>query len=274
MPTATRTIADGSIITLQQPMQMDPELLRHIILHRSGEKKTATASTAEDEVAVIAKITDWKIWCGLTEVRASVFIGNTEDGDSIVTARIPIKRIEFIRSLPIIVSLKAAQKLMPALLSTITDIEAGEALSADMNNKGGKGVIIGIVDFGCDFAHMNFLNGTKSRILKLWDQRSLQKNSITKYGKLHNQNEINDALTKSNPYVYLGYTPPKASHGTHVMDIAAGNGNGTKIPGVAPESDIIFVELENSDISFEGFEIVGNLGDSVHLLEALEFNFC
>lgn len=34
----------------------------------------------------------------------------------------------------------------------------------------GQGVIVGVVDFGCDFAHSSFRNGQASRILALWDQ--------------------------------------------------------------------------------------------------------
>lgn len=58
------------------------------------------------------------------------------------------------------------------------------------------------------------------------------------------------------------------------MDIAAGNGQGTGVPGVAPEADIIFVDLDGSDIPWEGQDVVGtNFGDSVQLLEAMNFIF-
>lgn len=36
----------------------------------------------------------------------------------------------------------------------------------------GRGAIVGVVDFGCDFAHPSFRNETKSRILALWDQNA------------------------------------------------------------------------------------------------------
>jgi len=76
------------------------------------------------------------------------------------------------------------------------------------------------------------------------------------------------------PYNALGYQPEMASHGTHVMDIAAGNGGGSNVPGVAPEADMIFVHVDSSDVPWSGADVVGrNFGDSVHLLEALRFIF-
>ena len=36
----------------------------------------------------------------------------------------------------------------------------------------GADVIVGVVDFGCDFAHLSFRKGTTSRILALWDQNA------------------------------------------------------------------------------------------------------
>ena len=55
-------------------------------------------------------------------------------------------------------------------------------------------------------------------------------------------------------------------HGTHVMDIAAGNGRAGGPAGVAPEADLVFVHLADS-----GTGGLANLGDSVRLLEAVDF---
>jgi subtilisin family serine protease len=67
---------------------------------------------------------------------------------------------------------------------------------------------------------------------------------------------------------------PKGSHGTHVTDIAAGNGAGSGVPGVAPEADIAFVHPALSDISWSGEGVVGVFfGDSVQQPEAVKFLF-
>ena len=63
---------------------MDPKLQQAILLNRSGLKKSPTSSTSEDEISVIASVTNQAAWNELTEVRASMLgwlILNFEDGE-------------------------------------------------------------------------------------------------------------------------------------------------------------------------------------------------
>lgn len=140
----------------------------------------------------------------------------------------------------------------------------------------GTGVVVGIIDWGCDFDHPQFKHPDGStRLLALWDQRGSpppQARSYYGYGTVHSNRRINRALAGANPYRALGYHPADAdsdghgAHGTHVMDIAAGNGLGRGPMGVAPEADLIFVHLAD-----RGTGGLANLGDSVRILEALDF---
>ncbi len=143
-------------------------------------------------------------------------------------------------------------------------------------------MILGIVDFGLDFAHPNFRKATGStRLAALWDQRGQpREDSPYGYGRLYGRAEINRALKTKDPYAALDYGGRgdpywlSGTHGTHVTDIAAGNGRGTGTPGVAPEAEIAFVDLAASDIPWEGEGVVNSsFGDSVQLLEALTFLF-
>jgi hypothetical protein len=54
-----------------------------------GWKPSATVSTSEGEIAVIAKVSDRDAWFARSEVFEGAELGNFEDG-AIVTARIPI----------------------------------------------------------------------------------------------------------------------------------------------------------------------------------------
>jgi subtilisin family serine protease len=128
-----------------------------------------------------------------------------------------------------------------------------------------KGVIVGVVDYGCDFAHRNFRNedgGT--RLLYLWDQNEKEGNGPRAnpppevgFGREFDRLGIDEALKAEDPYGVLAYDPdendyqPRArssgAHGTHVMDIAAGNGRGTGFPGIAPKADLIFVQIRKFD---------------------------
>jgi subtilisin family serine protease len=265
-------------IQLQESFtDIDPRIQLHLDRRARGLVPPATASTAEGEIAVIAKVSDLTSWLNRSEVFAGANLGNTPDGAHIVTARVPLNRIEILRQLPYVQSLKASQILKPALKSTIEEIKARVDLLPPLaQGQQGKGVIVGIIDYGCDFLHQNFRNpdGT-TRILALWDQTALSGTSgHLGYGRVYTQAEINAALRSVDPYTSLGHDPGRASHGTHVMDITCGNGNGSRVPGVAPQADIIFVQISASDIPWQGSDVVGsNFGGSVQLLEATQFIF-
>ncbi|MFN4090716.1 MAG: S8 family serine peptidase [Alphaproteobacteria bacterium] len=121
----------------------------------------------------------------------------------------------------------------------------------------GRGVVIGVVDYGCDFAHRNFRHADgRTRIGWLWDQNGEGGIPEADYGREFDAAAIDRALAAPHPYVALGYDPHanyyragkvEAAHGTHVLDIAAGNGLGTGCAGMAPAADIVFVQLRRYD---------------------------
>jgi subtilisin family serine protease len=262
---------------------LDPRLQWWVARRRAGENKAATASTSANEVAVIARVTQPSKWEALSEVRAPGVIGRTSDKQTIVTGRIPITRVEAVRRQPFVKSLKAAQDLERQLDATIQETKARPAdLPAGHRASGGEGVVVGIIDYGGDFAHQNFrrADGT-TRLLALWDQNaSATASSPFGYGREHSAAAINLALQQPDPYAALGYDPTiydddfdPGAHGTHVMDIAAGNGRGTAVPGMAPAADLIFVNISHT-VDPTGTAVVGkSFGDSVRLLEAAKYIF-
>jgi len=140
----------------------------------------------------------------------------------------------------------------------------------------GQGVVIGVVDWGFDFAHPDFLNPDGStRILALWDQRSRPHQIPPQpygYGVVYTQADINQALQTSDPYKTLGYHPAEVdpngegTHGTHVASIAGGNGCSGGPVGVAPKANFVFVHM--GTVAAQKRD---NLGNSVALLEAVDF---
>lgn len=260
--------------------EMDPRLQWCVERHQRGLTPAATASTEAGEVAVIAKVADPVAWQSLSEVREGAYLGGGEElGGWLVTGRVPVSRLEHVRRQ--VISLKAAQGVRPALTATVQEIEASlDRLPPGSDGRQGAGVIVGIVDFGCDFAHQNFRNadGT-TRLLAIWDQAGVATpTSPFGYGRVYNRDDINQALGAADPYAALGYGPTpdtpqsRGNHGTHVMDIAAGNGRGSGVTGVAPEADLIFVELSASDIPWQSSSVVDStFGDSVQLAEAMQF---
>ena len=132
--------------------------------------------------------------------------------------------------------------------------------------------IVAVLDWGIDFAHPNFRNPDGStRFLAIWDQSYNSRRGLAPYGygRLVTREQINRALQSTTPYQTLRYHPGKSdtrgtgTHGTHVMDIAAGNGR-LGPAGVAPNADLIFVHLASRETP------TGTLGDSARILEALD----
>jgi subtilisin family serine protease len=129
----------------------------------------------------------------------------------------------------------------------------------------GKGCVIAVIDWGCDFAHPDFRTpGGGTRLIALWDQRSEGEGNPYGYGRIHSREAIDRALAETDPFEALGYRPTlgPASHGTHVLGIAAGNGAAGGPAGIAPEADIVFCHLGSGG---------GDLGSSIELLEAIHF---
>jgi hypothetical protein len=267
-------------------VQMDPHLVRASRrTPKYGIRKVATSSTGEGEMAVIARVTDLEMFNKRTG--RDIKSGIKGDGDEIVIARIPADEnyVESLRHEPCVKSLKAATRIRPLAepLSAET-LGSIESFVREKPRNGGKGVIVGIVDFGLDVGHRNFRNDDGStRILALWDQKAAPGGKSPErfgYGRLFERDEINEALGAPDPGKALGYDLPKGdlfeagAHGTYVADVAAGNGLGSGRAGVAAEAEIVFVDLATCGLTSQGAQAVGgSFGDSVQLLEAVQFIF-
>jgi subtilisin family serine protease len=263
---------------------MDPRLQRLLQRREQGLSSPSTASTGEGEIAVIARVSNVAEWEGMSEVRMGATLGATPDGSLVVTGRIPTQRVEAVRQHSVVRSLKATQRLRPVLQSSIDETNGSrDRLPAGAQGGQGTGVVVGIVDYGCDFAHQNFRNEDGStRIAAIWHQggEPATPESPFRYGRLYGRAEIDAALAAADLYEALGYGPAPdrgrvvGSHGTHVMDIAAGNGRGSQVAGFAPNAEIVFVEAATTDIPWVGRETVdAEFGDSTQLLEAIQFIF-
>ena len=264
---------------IDENVQLDPRLQITLDRQARNAMRTDVSSNPQGDIAVLAVVNDPKVWEDRTDFRPVAELGKTRDGKNwIVSARVPLSRLADIRADPRVVSLKGAQQTGPSLHKTVPEILAAPD-NLPAGSRRGKGAVVGIIDYGCDFAHLNFRNpdGT-TRIEALWDQSgTLEGKSTVQFGRVYSRAAINAALKSADPYGALGYNPDprqEGMHGTHVMDIAAGGGRGSDVSGVAPEATIIFVHLSTDDIPWTGeASLTTKLGDSVHLVEALDWIF-
>ncbi len=117
----------------------------------------------------------------------------------------------------------------------------------------GRGILIGVVDSGIDYALEDFRNpdGT-TRIRALWDQ-TIPGNPPEGYtiGTEYTQEQINEAL-QANQQARYDIVPSRdvSGHGTAVAGIAAGNGRRRtdtgsigQNAGTAPESELLVVKM-------------------------------
>ena len=197
---------------------------------------------------------------------------------NVVTCRVPVEGLVALRNDVVVDSLKASRIVAAPgdVPDDDLDYVEGEGDTrprrpAAIAERGARAVVC-VLDWGCDFAHPNFRRADGStRLLALWDQRrpAVSDNRYG-YGTIWSAADIDRALRERDPYAALGYHPAEAeqsatlgSHGTHVMDTAAGSGNPS---GIAPDASLVFIHL-----SSRGASPLGNLGDSVRVLEAVDF---
>jgi hypothetical protein len=210
---------------------------------------------------------------------------------TVATCRLRAADVMAVRASPLVISLKAARRLVGGHVDTRVPSEISSTSSRlDSDNRRdpgleptGAGVVIGAVDWGVDItaaairhAEIDASGGIApggTRLLALWDQRDAARGprpSPYGYGAVHDRAEIDEALRDPRPFERLGYHPGIAdrgggTHGMHVIDIAAGNGACGPI-GIAPDADLVFVHLADRDTGG-----LANFGDSVRLLEAVDF---
>ena len=145
----------------------------------------------------------------------------------------------------------------PMLDFAVPAIRARPVELPPLPRRDGTGVIIGVADWGCDFAHPAFLHPDGStRLLYLWDQNPPPPlggaGALGPFGlgQVFDATAINAALATADPYFALGYNPVTNAfeeqppvHGTHVLSVAGGSAAQGVPPGVAPGADLIFVNL-------------------------------
>ena len=144
------------------------------------------------------------------------------------------------------------------------------SIQIDNNGLFGEGVIVGIIDSGIDYSHLDFQNedGT-TRIISIWDQ-TVDSGSPPEgfiLGTEYSRKLINEALKITNKEERLKVVNSFdiTGHGTHVAGIACGIGRESNglYRGVASKSDIVVVKIGNS--------IGESFPRTTRLMEALEY---
>lgn len=251
---------------------LDPRLEFAIDRHERTHSTHDHALDEETRLTILAKVYDIDSWEGRSEVTPGIRIPSSDQKSYIVTAKVPLDCLRAVAEFPEVATLAAPQSLYPvsveaAPVQAQSSKPVGQAQVSDLT---GQGVVVGFVDFGCDFAHPHFLdpNGV-SRVESIWAQArtplALPGPKHPSFGTEYDSAQIQSAQVQPEPYNALGYGPSKDAHGTHVMGIACGG-------GLATQSSIIFVDpaLTNPDGEVA---LQYSFGDSAQLLAGIAYIF-
>ncbi|MDI9319603.1 MAG: S8/S53 family peptidase [Phycisphaerales bacterium] len=198
-------------------------------------------------VSAIIKISSTeaaKVQEGLDKLNATV---GTKAG-SIWTVQIPLENVVSFTTIKGISYIQLDEPVIPQLdvarkTTRVDSVQGGISLPMGYS---GKGVLVGIMDFGFDYNHPTLYDtsGNKYRIIKSWEMNG----TGTAPAGFSYGNEISDTLSLK----AKGTDNKDQTHGTGVAGLAAGSGYGSpsvgRFRGMAYESELIFVGVRRDSI--------------------------
>lgn len=223
----------------------------------SGKKKAMAADGAERTVSSFITLKSADAIEKIEKLGATV---NTRVSETLVTATIPMSAIEPISQLDEVVSVSVGTeaRLLMDNARNLGGVDACHTMTESNGPYTGKGVVVGIVDNGFQFDHIDFMNSdnTDTRIKRIWDQHA-SGNAPAGFG-------YGAEFTTIDEFRARRYDVTSGFHATHVAGIAAGADKTTPYYGVAPDADLVFVSfLQTNAEIVDGIKYVFDYAESV-----------
>lgn len=170
-------------------------------------------------------------------------------GDT-VTGRLNPDSLEALADVDSVVRIEGSYPVSLDLDVSVPEVRANQVNAAPgVGNPpriyNGNGVIVGVIDTGCDFMHPNFLNGNNTRLVSLWDMTlTAQAGEAPPPGMTvgveYSRAAIDAAIAAGTARATIRHRDSRdRGHGTHVASTAVGSG--ANLPGVAPGADLVVV---------------------------------
>lgn len=235
-----------------------------LMLHQwEAQKKEAALKNgmnapADRTVSAFISVDDSKVVDELRKHGVTVrsVLGN------VVTASLPLSCINTIAAIDGVKNIQAGSEVRLLMDAARADagVDACHTATESLGDYTGKGVVVGIVDNGFEYAHADFLKNdyTETRIVRVWEQGATSGNAPKKYGYGAEYTTLND-MKRARLDTYDTF------HGTHVAGIAAGSDRSTNYYGVATEADIVLVSFITSQSTsvIDGIKYVFDYAESV-----------
>jgi len=212
-------------------------------------------------VSGLAKISDNEV---VKLLRTKHCIVNTQIRD-IITIRVPLQFLDEIHAVKGVLYLELGRKVKPDLKDALKDTRADSVHAGIMlpHPYSGKGVIVGVTDWGFDYTHPTFYDTslTHLRIVRAWDQYKLSgpAPAAFSYGTEYASEQELLTAQHDTSNIYGLHT-----HGTHTSGIAAGSGAGTPYMGFAYEAELVMVTILVDEASvIDAFNYIYNYANSV-----------
>lgn len=160
--------------------------------------------------------------------------------DRIATAQVPVDSIEVIAAADGIRRLQIGTPVREEMDSArrftrMDEVLQGTGLPGPYK---GKNVVIGIIDNGFEYGHINFYTPGRDslRIKRVWNQ-------LNASGTPPDGFSYGSEYKTASELLAVRYDDKTETHGTHVAGIAAGGDTASIYSGVAPEADLVLVSL-------------------------------
>ncbi len=223
----------------------------------AGKRKAKAADGTPNTVNCYITLNDADAIAQVEKLGAKV---NSRLSATLVTATVPLAAIQAVSDLSGVTSLSVGTeaKLLMDEARRLLYVDDCHQMTDHNGPYTGKGVVVGIVDNGFQYDHVDFLNANKTdtRIKRIWDQHGTG-NAPAAFGygvEYTNYDEMKAAR----------YDLTSGFHATHVSGIAAGGDRSTKYYGVAPDADLVFVSFNSTNANIvDGIKYVFDYADSV-----------
>ncbi len=228
--------------------------------HRSNHSflKSVAGPAEEGSINAYVKINSQSV---IAEIEALGGTIHTNLGGNLVTVNLPIATLYQVADLDDVVYIEAAKPVNLLMNNASTDagVDKCHTATAGMEAFTGKGVVVGIVDCGLEYNHIDYMDseGKESRLRRIWCQGKSKGDHPAAY-------DYGVEYTSADQFRTLSTDSTATFHASHVMGIAAGADQQSGYAGVAPDADLVFVSMgKNSTSIVDGVKYIFDYAKSV-----------